>query len=72
MPDRLATTVDLPEAVATLHAQVAAEELVGLAKTWRTADGEMTIDYRPGDYLRIELAGDAPARTFVLEPDWTP
>lgn len=72
MPDQLATAAGLPQAVATLRHQLAAENLVQLAKTWRTLDGEMTIDYRPGDYLRIRLTGDAPERTYVLDPDWEP
>lgn len=38
--------------------------------TWRTADGEVTLDYRAGDWLKITFAGDAPERTYVLSPDW--
>jgi hypothetical protein len=40
------------------------------SQTFRTADGEVTVDYRAGDWLRITFTGDRPERTHVLPPDW--
>jgi hypothetical protein len=42
-----------------------------IAVTWPTLDGEVTVDYRPGDFLRVVFADRGEPRTFVLDPEWS-
>lgn len=45
-------------------------DAVRLTVTWQTGTGNMTVDLQRDDWLRVTLTGDAPARTFVLDPEW--
>lgn len=62
----IAAPVDLVRDEADRHGVLAA------SMTFRTADGEVDVDYRAGDWLRITFRGDGPERTHVLPPDWQP
>jgi hypothetical protein len=43
---------------------------LGAAQTFATLDGEVTIDWREDDWVRITFSGDGRERTYVLSPSW--
>lgn len=63
---------ELLEIVDQVRADAAARGALAASQTFRTLDGEVAVDYRAGDWLRITFRGDAPERTHVLPPDWAP
>lgn len=70
MSDPALVSSDLLDAVTQLRADATARGAVAASVTFRTADGEVTLDWRAGDWLRVTFSGDAPERTYVLPPDW--
>lgn len=61
---------EMLELVDQVRADAAARGAVAASQTFKTADGEVTVDFRAGDWLRITFTGDGPERTHVLSPDW--
>lgn len=41
-----------------------------ISVTWPTLDGEVTVEYRRDDWLKVVYATAEP-KTYVLAPDWT-
>jgi hypothetical protein len=70
MSERALACAELIEAIEQVRSDAARRQALAVSETFRTADGEMTIDYRAGDWLRISFSGDGPSRTHVLPPDW--
>lgn len=66
----IASGGELVELVDQVRADAAARGAIAASQTFRTADGEVTVDWRAGDYLAIEFTGDGPSRRHVLPPDW--
>lgn len=64
------TRGELLELVDQVRADAERCGAVASSQTFRTLDGEVTIDYRVGDWLKITFRGDRPERTHVLAPDW--
>lgn len=62
--------VELAGVVGLVRRQAADLDALEVAVTWRTSTGEMQVDFRAGDYVRITFAGDAPARQWLLPPEW--
>jgi hypothetical protein len=61
---------DLADAAEELRKDARARGVTEATGTLGTLDGEITLEYRAEDYLRITFTGDAPERSYLLAPDW--
>lgn len=64
------TGTELVELVDQVREDAERRGAIASKQTFTTADGEVEVDYRAGDWLRITFTGDAHARTHVLSPNW--
>lgn len=65
-----AAAAELHTLVERLRADTRARGAIAASQTFRTLDGEVEVDWRDGDYLRVTFTGDAASRTHVMPPDW--
>lgn len=72
LPERIreAELADLVELVDQVRVDAEHRGAVGASFTFRTLDGEVCVDWRREDWLKVTLTGDAAERTYVLDPTW--